>query len=395
MLSDKELIELINLGESDRVEFTSSVKDLDKCREAICAFANDLPVHEKPGVLFIGLDDNGNCANLPIDDRLLQTLGGLRSDGNILPFPVMQVSKKTLRDCKVAVVQVEPSDNTPLRVNGRCWIRVGPRRDQATFEEERRLAEKRRWKDVEYDSQGVFEATIEADFDMRRFKEEYLPSAAPLKILEENRRPPEQQLEALGLVRPGGIPTVAAILLFNATPRRWFPGAYIQFVRFDGKKVTDPVVDQVEVNGSLFDQLRQIDVILKQNITRALDTSGETHVEIPDYPFEALRELVRNAVIHRNYDSNTPVRLYWFSDRVEVVNPGPLYGEVNRANFGAGHMTAYRNPTIAEAMKNMEFIQKFGYGIPTARETLEENGNPPFEFDVQDPFILVIIRKRT
>ena len=76
---------------------------------------------------------------------------------------------------------------------------------------------------------------------------------------------------------------------------------------------------------------------------------------------------LRNAAIHRNYEnSNTPVRISWLADRVEILSPGSAFGEVGRGNFGQG-ATSYRNPTIAEAMKNMGFMQRFGIGIATAR----------------------------
>ncbi len=128
LLGDTELIERIESGASDRVEFTATTNDLDKFRQAICAFANDLPGNGDPGLLFIGLEDDGRFADSTIDDDLLNTLGGLRSDGKILPFPFMEVARKRLRNCDVAVVQVEPADNPPIKVDGRCWIRTGPRR---------------------------------------------------------------------------------------------------------------------------------------------------------------------------------------------------------------------------------------------------------------------------
>ena len=118
MLGDAELIDRIEGGESDRVEFTASTTDLDKFRQAICAFGNDLPGNGEPGLLLIGLQDDGRCAGSAIDDGLLRTLGGLRTDGKILPFPVMEVARKRLRDCDVAVIQVAPSDNPPLKMDG-------------------------------------------------------------------------------------------------------------------------------------------------------------------------------------------------------------------------------------------------------------------------------------
>ena len=394
MLGDAELIGRIEGGESDRVEFTVSTTDLDKFRQAICAFANDLPGNGEPGLLLVGLKDDGGCAGSTIDDGLLKTLGGLRVDGKILPFPVMEVARKRLGACDVAVVQVEPSHNPPIKVDGRCWIRTGPRRAQATAEEERRLTEKRRWGNIPYDMQGVPGATVEADMDMRAFENDYLPCAVSPEVLAENRRERGEQLRALRLVTPNGAPTVTAILILGRDPRYWFPGAYLQFVRYGGTAVTDEILDHAELSGPLPEQLRVADLLLRLNISHALDTHGERHVEERSYPYEALRELLRNAAIHRNYEnSHTPVRIYWLADRVEILSPGSTFGEVGRDNFGRG-ATSYRNPTIAEAMKNMGFMQRFGIGIETARRTLAANGNPPPEFDVQDAFVLVTVRRR-
>lgn len=395
MLSNQELKVILESGESDWVEFTESSGDLDKIRKAICAFANDLPDHRKPGFAFIGIKDDGSCAGMTIDDKLLQTLGGLRSDGKVLPFPTMEVGKQTLNGCEVAVIQVEPSDNPPVKVDGRCWIRVGPRRGQATAEEERRLTEKRRWGNLPYDMQGVVGTSMENDLDMQKFQNEYLPYAVSPEVLEENDRNLGEQLRALRLTAQDGTPTVTAILMLGKDPSYWYPGAYIQFVRYEGSNVTDAILDQAELSGPLPDQLREMDRLLKRNISTALDTQGEKHVEEPDYPFKALRELTRNAVIHRNYEnSNTPVRLTWFADHVEISNPGSVYGSVTHENFGERDATDYRNPTVAEAMKNMGFMEQFGIGIATARKALEENGNPPPEFTIQETFVFVKVKKR-
>ena len=112
MLSNQKLEELLNRGESDRVEFTESANDLDKLRKAICAFANDLPAHGQPGLIFVGIRDDMNCAGLIVNDELLKTYGGLRNEGKLLPFPVMEVGKQILNGCEVAVIQVEPYRNS-------------------------------------------------------------------------------------------------------------------------------------------------------------------------------------------------------------------------------------------------------------------------------------------
>lgn len=394
MLSDHTLLELVRRGESDRVEFTESTTDMDKVRQAICAFANDLPDHRQPGVFFIGLKDDGSSAGLTIDDKLLQTLGGLRNDGKILPFPAMEVDKRTLHGRDVAVIQVEPSDNPPVKVDGRCWIRVGPRRAQATAGEERRLTEKRAWGNLPYDAHPVPLSSVERDLDLMQFSNEYLPAAVSPEVLRENDRQLKEQLQALRLTSPDGIPTATAILMLGKDPRYWFPGAYIQFVRFAGNELDNTTLDQAELSGPLPEQLHTLDLLLKRNIATPLDLQRTTHAEKPDYPFDALRELVRNAVIHRTYESYTPVRVTWFADRVEIRNPGSVYGDVTKENFGQPGVTAYRNPTLAEAMKNLGFMQRFGVGIQTARNALATNGNPPPEFDIQDTFFSVAIHQK-
>ena len=394
MLNDNELIKLIEQGESDRVEFTSSVKGLDKIREAICAFANDLPNHNEPGVIFIGINDDKSYANLDINDALLRELGGLKSDGKIHPFPTIYVYKKRLKDCEIAIIQVETSDNPPVKFNNRCWIRVGPRRDRATAEEERRLTEKRRWGQLPHDMYEVSGASIH-DIDMQRFTQEYLPHAVSPEVLKENERNREEQMQSLRLLTSENIPTVTALLMLGKDIRHWSPGAYIQFVRFEENEANDQIKNQEEINGTLPDQLRQLDSILRANISVSLDTSGTTHLEFPDYPYTALRELVRNAVIHRNYESYTPVRVYWFSDKIVISSPGGVYGEVTKENFGKKGYTSYRNPTIAEAMKNMGFMQRFGIGFATVHKELKNNGNPPADFDINENFIFVTIKKRT
>ncbi len=394
MLSDQELEEILNRGENDHVEFTESTNDLDKFRKAICAFANDLPDHKKPGFVCIGIKDDGSCADLLVNDQLLQKLGGLRDDGKILPFPGMEVWKTNLNGSEVAVIRVAPSDNPPIKVAGVCWISVGPGRAKASAEEERRLTEKRSWGNMPCDMQEVGGAAVKPDLDMRKFENEYLPAAVSPEVLEENDRSIEEQLQALRLTTQNGTPTVTAILMLGKDPCDWFPGAYIQFVRYAGNAVTDLISDQKEIRGTLPAQLIELDKLLQVNIRIELDTSGETHRERPDYPLAALRELTRNAVIHRDYQgSNAPVRIFWLEDSIEIISPGSPYGAVTRENFGKD-ITDYRNPTIAEAMKNMGFMQRFGIGIATACRALEENGNPPLKFDVQDTFILATIGKR-
>ena len=102
----EEIKKLIQSDESDRIERTISINNTDKFSEAICAFANDLPKNGKPGYLLIGVNDDGTMSGLKVTDKLLKNMGSLRSEGNILPPPVIKVQKFTFKDGDVAVVEV-------------------------------------------------------------------------------------------------------------------------------------------------------------------------------------------------------------------------------------------------------------------------------------------------
>lgn len=395
MLSDAELTFLFGEMESDRVERKSSVADRGDICKAICAFANDLPDHRQPGVIFVGVHDDGTCAHLPINDELLRTLGGMRSDGNILPFPVMTVRQETVSNCEVAVVEVHPSETPPVRYNGRVWIRVGPRRATATLEEERILTEKRRAGNLPFDQQPVRGASI-GDLNLDLFQRVYLPSAVASEVLAENRRPVEQQLASLHFLSPDGVPNVAALLVLGRDPTSWLPGAYVQFLRLDGTELTDPIRHQKQIVGALPEVLRILDEVIDANISVATDvTTAATEIRHPDYPMVAIQQLARNGVMHRNYESsNAPTRIYWFADRIEIHSPGGPYGQVTETNFGQPGITDYRNPLVAEAMKTLGFVQRFGLGFPLARNELEKNGNPPLEIACSPNAVLVTLRRR-
>jgi ATP-dependent DNA helicase RecG len=388
------LEKLLNDLESDRVERKASISDRSKIRRAICAFANDLPNHQQAGVIFIGVD--GSCANLPITDKLLLMLSDMRSNGNILPFPTMMVQKRIINGCELAVIIVEPAYAPPVRYEGRVWVRVGPSLAIATIEEEYRLAEKRRARDLPFNLQELVSSSLD-DLNLALFKQKYLPAALPPDILVQNQRSIEQQLASMRFInlKSSIHATVLGILVIGKEPYQLVPGSYIQFLRIDGSLLTDPIQDRKEIVGPLSIMLSDLDNILQNNIFVASDlTTQSTELNQPDYPLAALQQLARNAVLHRNYEaSNAPVRITWFNDRIEIHNPGGPFGQVNRQNFGQTGITDYRNPHLAEAMKNLGFVQRFGLGIPIARQELAKNGNPPPEFVVQEDQVLVTIRR--
>jgi ATP-dependent DNA helicase RecG len=396
--SDQALERMLFDLESDLAERKESFKGdaPAKVREAVCAFANDLPGRGQPGVVFIGARDDGRPSGLAVTDELLLQLADVKTDGNIVPPPTLTVTKHILRGQEMAVVTVWPADSPPVRYKGRTYIRIGPRRGIASAQDERILNEKRRHRDRPFDVQPVHTGTL-ADLDLRFFEKSYLPAAFARDVLDANDRSLEQRLAATKMIVAADTPnpTVLGILVLGNRPRDFLPGAYIQFLRVAGNALGDPIVDELLIDGPLQDVLRRIDDKLVAHNRTAVDfTSGPLEQRTQTYPLVALQQFVRNAVLHRTYEAtNAPVRAYWYDDRIEILSPGGPFGAVSAENFGALGLTDYRNPNLAEALRVLGFVQHYGAGIPTAKRELKRNGNPPPEFQVDATNVRVTVRK--
>lgn len=398
-MTDAELTGLLNAIESDRVERKRAwAGDAPtKVRQAVCAFANDLPNHSGPGVVVIGAEDDGCPSGSPVTDELLQTLAHVKTDGRIVPPPTITVETRVLKAAPMVVLTVWPADAPPVRFDGRIWIRTGPRRDTATAQDERILNEKRRSRDRSFDTHPIRGCPID-ELNRVVFEQEYLPQAVAADVLEANERSYEQRLASMGMIASldDPTPTVVGVLAVGKSPRSWVPCAYVQFLRIRGTALSDPVIDEAEIDGTLDQVLRRLDDKLKALLAQAVDFAGPTTIETREsaYPLVALQQLARNAVLHRTYENTSaPVRVYWFDDRIEISNPGGPYGIVTAQNFGRAGLADYRNPVIAAVLKTLGFVQRFGAGIATANKALANNGNAPVEFQVEPTYVLATIRR--
>jgi ATP-dependent DNA helicase RecG len=395
MLTLEELQKIMADLESDRIERTISTDNTDKFAQAVCAFSNDFPNHKSPGYLLIGVNDNGSPNGLQVSDRLLQNLAALRSAGNIQPLPALTVQKYTLPNAlgEVAVVEVFPSELPPVRYKGRIWIRVGPRRAIANETEERLLSERRVGFVNHFDARPCPGSTLN-DLSLDLFRLSYLSNAVASDIIEENQRSIEEQLASLRFYDlKKNCPSYAGLLLFGKNPRQWIPGAYIQFIRSTGTQLFDDIENEQTISGDLLTQLRELDNLIKlHNQHRPIFQTALREQIVSPYPTLALREFLMNAVMHRWYEGSTaPIRFYWFSDHIEIQSPGALYGEVTPENFP--RQNAYRNPVLAEAMKALGYVNKFGFGVQRAQAALAKNANPAAEFKFESTYVLVTVRQ--
>lgn len=385
-----DLASLLGTQEHAALEFKREAKDRHAIRKAICALANDLQ-GRGGGDVIIGVDKQGRpVGGVNTSDEALLTFTNIRDEGLILDRPSMVVTGELYQGLPVIRIRVNASRTPPVRFENVVYVRPGPSTQRATRDDERVLTERRRSFETPFDVRPVAGSTLD-DLDVELFRAEYLPQAVAPSVLEENHRSIEQQLASLRLADLDGTPTVLGLLLVGLAPTDRIPGAYLQFVRYEGSDVGGAVLDEQELRLNVVDAAERLESLLKGHLrTRLIEVSGFREEPRPNYPIDALREVCMNALMHRNYESsNAPVRIAWFDDRIEVTNPGGPFGQVRADNFD--RVNDYRNPSLAAAMKSLGYVNQFGRGIGRIRAALSRNGNPEPEFVVDDASWTVVM----
>ena len=323
-----------------------------------------------------------------VTDELLKNVAAIRTDGNIQPQPSMSVEKVPMEEGDIVMVRVEPSVFPPVKYKGRIWIRIGPRKGVAYENDEHILMEKRRANVTSFDSSPCLNATID-DLDLQKFNHYYLPKAMTDDEIEEDRkegRGIKVQLASFGFFDTRyDCPTNAGMLFFAKNLRRFIPGAYVQYVRFAGKDRAGDIMTEHEFKDNLCTILPELDTFIKTTIAnrRPIPVSALREDSFVDYPDWATRELLMNAICHRDYTSNGPIQFYQYDDRIEIMNHGGLYGRANEQNFPT--VNDYRNIVVAEAMKVLGFVNRHSRGVLRVQKDLKanENGEAVYDFSYQ------------
>lgn len=382
MITKAELEKLLLDIENSRVERTISTTNTDKFGEAICAFCNDFSDSQQAGYLIIGAKDNGTCNGLVVTDQLQLNIAAIRSDGNIQPQPAMAIEKFTFSDGELLVAEVQPSNFPPVRFKGKIWIRVGARKAVANEAEEKILYEKRATNIKTFDAMPCTSASLD-DLDVKLFKTDFLPKAFSEEVLLEDSRSIKLKLQSLGFFDLRfDCPTYAGLVLFGNNPEKFMAGCYTQYVRFAGDDRAGEILNEHKFNGNLVRVLQKMDTFIELSIAKEkpIPISALREIKVISYPYFATRELLMNAVMHRDYESNVPTRFYEFDNYIEIQNAGGLYGKARPENFP--DVNDYRNPVIAEAMKVLGYVNRYNRGIIRVQRELMENGNGKAIFDL-------------
>jgi ATP-dependent DNA helicase RecG len=173
-------------------------------------------------------------------------------------------------------------------------------------------------------------------------------------------------------------PSIAGLLLFGREAQRWVPSSEILVVRYGGTTMDDTFLRE-EIRGTLPEQIRRAEAFVVSNMRRGVRLSGLERVEETEYPPEAVREALVNAVAHRDYQiRGDEIRVMFFADRVTFYSPGRLPGHVTVDNLVDERFS--RNETIVQVLSDMGFIERLGYGIDRMIQLMAKAGLPPPEF---------------
>jgi ATP-dependent DNA helicase RecG len=168
-------------------------------------------------------------------------------------------------------------------------------------------------------------------------------------------------------------------MLFGKHPQRWLPNAIVFAVRFSGLTFADHFIKQ-EIDGTLPAQLQRAEQFVRDQLKSVVRLVGLSRQESLEYPLEAVRELLVNAVAHRDYNSQgDSVHLHVFGNRLELHSPGKLPGPVTLDNLLEARFS--RNPVLVQVLSDMGFIERMGYGLDRVVSVMKTNGLPRPKFE--------------
>lgn len=396
-MTPEELGKLLQ-SEDERTEWKQSTKDASDILHAVCALANDLGDSRAPGFLVIGVAKNGNVVGVNLAgskrDEEQQILASRLHSSKLWPTPASSMSIVEYEGKQVFVVEVAPYPVPPIvEVDRVAWVRHGSTTRRATQADLQRLRERRPLSTQPFDLRPFEGATIE-DLDTRALDERY--ALAREGVDDVDVFPSFEswltQIQLGSVVRGTWTPNPAALLVFGKSPQSHLPGAIVELVRYAGDDIDAPVSWRRTAAGTLPQQLEVLWAQVSAHVTAVPGRSeGIRSPFVDEYPVEALKELARNLVQHRQYEgTNAPGRIEWYDDRIEFFNPGGPFGRASEGEFGSH--SDYRNPIITDWLKQLGYIEQLGRGIRLVGKYLTRNGNPPIEVEVNG-FTRVTVRR--
>ncbi len=364
-----DLKQRITQGENTTIEFKENFDQ--EVIETAAAFANT-----DGGVILIGVSDNGEIRGITIGKETLRNWSNRIAQATE-PRVVLEIEPVDIEEKSVVLVHIAESSIKPVSVRGRCYKRVGNSNRVMSAQEIVQMhlnATGQTWDQLLAANAGS------GDIDPKKVQW-YLTQREEVRNVAK-----PQDMDATELLRNikggngEGTPTHAGILFFGNYPQRFFQNAQLRVVRFKGISVTHPVINRLDCSGTLWEMVDAAEEFIRKNI-RLLSFRTSKSFQRDDkfeYPLKALREAIINALIHRNYQKHSDVRVFIFDTRVEVINPGTFPEGVSPD--APVHEPV--NPTLSQFMYDIGFIERYGSGIKMMKRLSKEWGNkaPRYEF---------------
>ena len=399
MMGEIEILKLIENGENSYVEFKEDSVDNKKIAREIIALSN-----HKGGVLFLGVDDNGNIVGMARRDneeRITNICHDIvRPKINPSYYEVM------IGEVKVGVIEIENGCNKPYYMEEKVRTEEGKSKTVKLYYNRygsttREIKERDELQRLFQASQNIHFEIIPAsyakldDLDFDRIRE-YLKTYRKNTIMtEENKLILLQNLELIVNVDNELKPTIAGLLLFgNDKVSRYLPQAGIMCVKIKGNNITDDKENHKFFERNAFDNFDDSFNFLKMYNTTSFIIEGALRKNYYDYPENAFRELLANAISHRDYTiAGSQISVWIYDNRIEIKSPGRLPNTVTIEKMKVG--TKYhRNPVMVQYFYDANIVEKMGQGIPNVNKWLIENGNQELEIREEGDEVIVTMYKR-
>ena len=378
-MSQDEIMELIEKGESDTIEFKEAFGK--KAIETADAFANT-----KGGFILIGISDKGKINGVQIAKETLKVWANEISQ-NTEPRIIPEIERSEIDGKNIVVIKIKEFPIKPVSINGRCYKRVENSNRMMTPQE---IAEVHLYSmGTSWDASPATDKTVE-DIDLKKV-ERYIgeANATGRRKIDET---PQEVLEKLELVKDRKA-TWAAVLLFGKEPQKPLLQAAAHCGRFRMDKTQ--IIDDLMIETDLISQVDEVMKFITRNISVRYEFEGKPkRKEVWDYPLGALREAVINAIVHRDYAAPSNVQVEIYDDRIEVWNPGRLLPGITIEDlYKKEHRSVIRNRQIAQVFYDIGYIEKYGSGTIKIIELCKQHGIPLPDFKEVTGGFSVIFRK--
>lgn len=377
-----ELIEILERGEDSQHQFKENVTNAKSLAGEMVAFANT-----KGGMIIIGADNNGKPVELSADDinRLNQLVSNTATNNVKNPINPFTENIKVGDNLLMVVHIAEGTDKPYMDNNGVIWVKSGSDKRRVTSREElRRLFQS---SDLVHADEVPVKRTTGNDIDLKYFKIFYKNQYE--EDIENTDVPLMQLMNNLNLAKDNNL-NLAGLLLFGKEPDKYKPTFIVKAVSFAGNDPAgDKYRDSVDIKGKLKIQFEGAMDFLKRNLKytqqdKSINTLGD--LEIPPIVFE---EMIVNALIHRNYFINAPIRLFVFDDRIEIISPGKIPNNLTIENIISGNSNIRNDIITSFATKELPY-RGIGTGI---RRALKSYSHIKFINDTESETFFVIIKR--